>query len=1047
MQYRKNLLNLVACGLVGTTVAVAGADNSTVPAATTTSIGTQTVEGRGIPADGARPFVINISGATLMETFLKNIAAANDFLDVDGDGDRIQDLVAANLATGLPTNPYNTNLWWVIQYRVVGSVNGYQELLDFGRNAIRTADVGFNPQGANPLAANVVGPLNTGIALSSDVSNPTGYINSIQYQGANGDAAGAGAAAFNSNHEGALPVRSYSFGTIPGGKQSYSASPYTPGTADGGTRIDIAPLDVPTSWGTTVAGTPNATLTPLDPGYGTNPRVNRNANGTVNTFGFRLVDVNPTIYSFGIAPAPATDVIYDAEFAYTPVGVIVNLGVGRQTATYSTLRHLFTTGRTETGENLMAVTRDTGSGTLNAFANSVCIDPSHCVGEAIGGLSGGSSNQIGSTFSPSNKSSSGNMDTTTRNHRLGIGFSGAERGISASFLPNNQLEFLGVINDLQGRTVAARPSIENVLGFASIDIDNPPVPPFNHVLLANPYDGYNIGGPGVMSTLGDPRSTLNLDSFGNPVVGSEPGNVNQAMRNVQAAAFINNITRSTDAFVLGNPSFNTPGQFLAQTLVINGSQAFVQDRSSPCSLVAATRNDELIGTVGRINTLANAAFDTFGTAGLNGRTPDRVVLTGTGRYSDNRGTASPNNVYVQQDGTTLAYNSDNGTTGAERGVTRRNRIMGDFNGDGLRNWNDAEQMVRAYFDRINRDSTGVTFNSAPGTDWVAPVGTGAIAGAASGDACIEILGDFNGDGNFGRIWNGSAFVSNNADIRYWADGLALNPSTGALNRMEGFTRVDNAALTVLGTNNFFGTTLARGTYNAGDSVADVAGSANGPTIGYAPINSDGVVNATDINYVFAQFARNARVVGSALNWVNFDEAQFGVNSFGEQVGDLSADLTGDLVVDIADVEKIFSILETTRCDVNLDGTVDTADRDIIVANIGAVVPQVVDTFDGNNNGSRTDLITPAAGFLRGDVNGDGVVTQADLDLCFAAPVCCPGDADASGAVNFDDITSVLGNFGSTGTVGQNGNGDADCNGSVNFDDVTTVLGNFGTSCN
>jgi len=68
--------------------------------------------------------------------------------------------------------------------------------------------------------------------------------------------------------------------------------------------------------------------------------------------------------------------------------------------------------------------------------------------------------------------------------------------------------------------------------------------------------------------------------------------------------------------------------------------------------------------------------------------------------------------------------------------------------------------------------------------------------------------------------------------------------------------------------------------------------------------------------------------------------------------------------------------------------------------------------------------------------------------CFAvAPVCCPGDADASGAVNFDDITSVLGNFGNSGPVGQNGDGDANCDGAVNFDDVTTVLGNFGTACN
>ena len=64
--------------------------------------------------------------------------------------------------------------------------------------------------------------------------------------------------------------------------------------------------------------------------------------------------------------------------------------------------------------------------------------------------------------------------------------------------------------------------------------------------------------------------------------------------------------------------------------------------------------------------------------------------------------------------------------------------------------------------------------------------------------------------------------------------------------------------------------------------------------------------------------------------------------------------------------------------------------------------------------------------------------------CPAAPAPCPGDADGSGLVNFDDMTTVLANFGNTTTA--YGLGDADGSGLVNFDDLTTVLANFGTVC-
>jgi hypothetical protein len=68
-----------------------------------------------------------------------------------------------------------------------------------------------------------------------------------------------------------------------------------------------------------------------------------------------------------------------------------------------------------------------------------------------------------------------------------------------------------------------------------------------------------------------------------------------------------------------------------------------------------------------------------------------------------------------------------------------------------------------------------------------------------------------------------------------------------------------------------------------------------------------------------------------------------------------------------------------------------------------------------------------------------------LELVLTPITSCAGDANDDGVVNFGDITSVLGNFGTDYTPGT-GAGDADRNGAVNFADITSVLGNFGTDC-
>jgi|GEM_PF-3918603 len=145
----------------------------------------------------------------------------------------------------------------------------------------------------------------------------------------------------------------------------------------------------------------------------------------------------------------------------------------------SDLRSLQATGRLATGENLVAITRDSGSGTRNAFQSTICLDPSWGVGENIGSRTTSSTNDVlGPNFQPSNKGGSSRVEATLLNHRLAIGHSAAARGASR-YLQDNTADVLAVISDLKGGVVAARPSILPLL-------DGGP-------------DGYNIVGPAVFA--------------------------------------------------------------------------------------------------------------------------------------------------------------------------------------------------------------------------------------------------------------------------------------------------------------------------------------------------------------------------------------------------------------------------------------------------------------------------------------------------------------------------------------------------------------------
>lgn len=82
----------------------------------------------------------------------------------------------------------------------------------------------------------------------------------------------------------------------------------------------------------------------------------------------------------------------------------------------------------------------------------------------------------------------------------------------------------------------------------------------------------------------------------------------------------------------------------------------------------------------------------------------------------------------------------------------------------------------------------------------------------------------------------------------------------------------------------------------------------------------------------------------------------------------------------------------------------------------------------------------------------GSIVEAGVDdvrlefvVCAPPPASCPGNANGDGLVDFQDISSVLANWGAD-YGGGTGPGDADESGVVNFDDVTSVLTNWLSLC-
>jgi hypothetical protein len=365
----------------------------------------------------AQPFVINVSGATLQQNFIIAPASTNEFLEINGVAGS-QQLAPAGLPSGTG-QPYNANQYWIVQYRSTGSGNGLKELVNYGRTYVTTGDdVTYCP--APP-------PTPFGVPLGARVASAA-WMNGVQYIANNCPAS----AIFNTNHAGGAPVRSVLLDEMCNGGQpvfgNHQAAPFArfPDTSpDSGIQVDVAPLDVPVTWFVQQDGEADPLRTPVTAGYGTNAVLALNADGTVyeddsgNHQSNRLEELGSANLN---SIAPDCDTLYTVPIAFAPVAYLTNFGTGMEQIDKTNMRHLSATGRTRSGENLVLVTRDSGSGTRNSAMNSVCLDPSWGIGENIGPINAAvSQSSIGPSYLPSNKNGSGDMERAVINTRLAIG--------------------------------------------------------------------------------------------------------------------------------------------------------------------------------------------------------------------------------------------------------------------------------------------------------------------------------------------------------------------------------------------------------------------------------------------------------------------------------------------------------------------------------------------------------------------------------------------------------------------------------------------------
>jgi hypothetical protein len=736
----------------------------------------------------------------------------------------------------------------------------------------------------------------------------------------------------------------------------------------------MAVMDTPTTWFITQgsATSANWNAKPVTDGYGLNPA--KDATGVQsNTLKNLSSSVGSPSYTLNVnTTSPDSQTVFDTPLAWVAIAYIANRGTGLSNVDMSDLQYLFVTGRTKSGANLAAVTRDSGSGTRNAAMNSIGVDPSWGCGDnvgvknndvvALGSLIG----KLGPQHQVSNCDGTSTVAVGVQARRLGIGYVGltgtADVGANAG-----KYDILNIRKDIAGGTQYVRPTLSAVLYNSDVNT------------------GWQIGGAETYATVGDPFAA----TTGNP-----------PMQNQAAAAYLRNTIQSIAAFA-GDPgsdaSYNMPGEYLAYNFLLQQAMDAVP-QASPVDPITFVPNPELNLALQDVTASYNSTATPAGNVTPAGLVPARTPnpdFDGDGvvdSYSD----GSVNGSYTDAFGQIVQV---------DKKLARRNAVAGDFNNDGVRDYTDAAKMMEAV--------------AAPRSFEANQSFAGDKGDQTNNCVIVEVIGDFNGDGNF-----------DSEDIRYFADGLATDPTTGNLNRQEGFTRVDTAF-----GGNYFNTTLATGkAYAAGDSCGDVykamtsvsksitavdvfartftvsgdlsmaawpekvvvAGNTGSPSnngtyqvVGVKKVGSNTVVKVLN--------APKSGVAGGTMTWtpivapgaepkgfdgvVDMQDLLWVKKNLGDWSDltvasriDLSCDMNGDLLVDGEDGRVVVEdILGTRLGDMNLDGSVDVVDLLIFVANFGVDQESLgAAWFSVPAGGTEGDI--PCVS----DLNCDGWVDVVDL---------------------------------------------------------------------
>jgi hypothetical protein len=904
---------------------------------------------------------VNISGATLFETFFTVPASTNDWIDPDCDGtERIIDNLAPDYYLGFGNGSQD---WWLVNYRGVGSGNGLSELVNYHCYGDIPTD--------RPIDNGYINRYRYFTGSTEIISNPWGCLDETDW-------ASRGACCYGGTCARVTPAECATLGgtfmglstnclplsicteTDPNRflgaciyfsgvgtdphcalmTQSACANLTPPGTWQGpwtncgpcytGTpvvqeSIDLAVMDVPTTWFVTVSGgTPSWDRNPREPGYGRNAvrSWDQNESNALKSLGCLNTNIS----------APDGRTVYDTPIAWVPIAFIANRGTGiglgaafppntanEGNITTSELQYIFATGRTPTGENLIACTRDAGSGTRNGAMSCIDLDPSWGRGDNVGKKADDSSQDlVGPKYVPCFKGGSSRIEGAVQNARLAIGYTGlygSSRAIADAVEKRYEILNVKVTHRPRGPVNYVRPNLDSVLDNGD---DNP--------------DAWQIGGPETFVSVGDPQS-------------GRPGHENNPPMAKQAAAdYLNNITDSIAQFVawVGDPNLasaaGTPGQYLALKYQLTAATDAVPDDNNPGVFIPNPYFNQTVQDFVRAYQ-GQQVTPAFGISAAN-KVPTRTVNPVWPTVTPCDCAYPPNGVY--SDGSNAAYKNPHTLANIPSGdLNSRNRLSGDFNGDGVRNIDDIDYMLRAYYDRhVLNDPTYASYRSLPG-----------VNSTPTNPVVPEIIGDFNADGNFDC-----------RDIRYFCDGLALDPADGQLHRAAAFLRVDEVWFTLTGDDNFFNTTIYDCNGNPrpwvrGAAAADVAG--NTPWPGAQPHGYDCRVDCTDAAYIDANFGV----------WSNLSDAA--------RI-DLSCDLTNDLVVDCDDALFVRGLMGGCVCpnltnpctgpvlcpgDTNCDGEVTFADIDPFVEALA---------------GSSSWPYDPCP-WLNADCNGDGDVTFADID--------------------------------------------------------------------